>query len=53
MSYVLSSRDNVRTMDDVEHAAFRVKPAFSKDLREALNPSRRRREERTRRERRS
>ncbi|MDQ6655363.1 MAG: hypothetical protein M3Y80_06075 [Verrucomicrobiota bacterium] len=51
--YVLSNKVNVRTMEDVERSFFRVNPAFTKDLRDAMNPGRRRREERDRRQRRS
>lgn len=38
IGYVLSSKVNVRTMDDVDHATFRVNPSYSRDLKEALNP---------------
>jgi hypothetical protein len=48
--YVLSNKVNVRVIEDVERAFFRVNPADSKDLRNAVNPSRRR--EQTRRQRR-
>jgi hypothetical protein len=40
--YVLSNKVNVRVIEDVERAFFRVNPADSKDLRDALNPSRKR-----------
>jgi len=40
-------------MEDVEKAFFRVDAAYTKDLRDALNPGRRREQERTRRRRRS
>jgi hypothetical protein len=48
--YVLSNKVNVRVMEDVERAFFRVNPADSKDLRDAINPSRKR--EQVRRQRR-
>ena len=54
--YVISNKVNIRLMEDVEKAFFRVNPAFSVALRDAVNPARRRvRErahERTRRRRR-
>jgi len=40
--YVLSDKVNVRTMEDVEHAVFRVNASYARDLRDALNPGRRR-----------
>ena len=42
LGYVLSNKVNVRTREDVERAFFRVNPAYSKDLRDAVNPGRRR-----------
>ncbi len=51
-NYVLSSKVNVRLMEDVRKAFFRVNPAFSKDLQDAVNPSRKRDRERTDRQRR-
>jgi hypothetical protein len=48
--YVLSNKVNVRVIEDVERAFFRVNPADSKDLRDAINPSRKR--EQVRRQRR-
>jgi hypothetical protein len=45
-NYVLSNKVNVRLMEDVEKASFRVNPAFSKDLQDAVNPSRKRERER-------
>lgn len=53
MGYILSNKVNVRTMDDVERAFFRVNPAFARDLKDATNPSRARERQRERRERRS
>ena len=46
MGYVLSNKVNVRLMEDVEKAFFRVNPAHSKDLQDAVNPSRKRERER-------
>jgi hypothetical protein len=48
--FVLSNKVNIRVIEDVERAFFRVNPADAKDLRDAVNPSRRR--ERVRRQRR-
>jgi hypothetical protein len=42
--YVVSNKVNIRTMDDVKKAAFRVNPAQSKDLRDAVYPSRKKAE---------
>lgn len=54
MGYVVANKVNVRTLKDVESAFFRVSPAHAKDLRDAVNPARKRREERDgRRQRRS
>jgi hypothetical protein len=50
--YVLSNKVNIRVIDDVERAFFRVNPADSKDLRDAVNPGRKRDQERARRQRR-
>ena len=49
--YVLCDRVNVRTMEDVENAVFRVNASYARDLRDALNPSRRREEKGRRRRR--
>src|SRR3989442_5731466 len=40
--YVLCDKVNVRTMEDVERAVFRVNASYARDLRDALNPGRRR-----------
>ncbi len=50
--YVLSNKVNIRLIEDVEKAFFRVNAAYAKDLRDAVNPGRRREQERTRRQRR-
>ena len=52
LGYVLSDKVNVRTQEDVERASFRVNASYSRDLKDALNPGRRRQEQRDRRERR-
>ena len=49
--YVDSSKVNVTDMDDVERGNFRVNSSYSRDLRDALHPNRRR-EDRGRRQRR-
>ena len=51
--YVLTNKVNLRSAEEVERAFFRVNPTFSKDLRNAANPGRRReQQQRTRRPRR-
>jgi hypothetical protein len=50
--YVVSNKVNIRVIEDVERAFFRVDATYAKDLREAINPGRRRDQERTRRQRR-
>ncbi len=52
LGYVLASKVNVRTKEDVERSFFRVNPSYSRDLKDALNPSAARDERRERRERR-
>ena len=44
--YVISNKVNIRLMEDVEKASFRVNPTYSKDLQDAVNPSRKRERER-------
>ena len=51
MGYVISSKVNVGSMEDVERSFFRVNASYARDLRDAVNPGRRR-EEKTRRRRR-
>ena len=51
LGYVDSSKVNITNMDDVERSTFRVNSSYSKDLRDALHPNRKR-EERGRRQRR-
>ena len=48
LGYVLSNKVNLRKMEDVERAFFRVNAAYAHDLRDAINPGRRRDQERTR-----
>ena len=40
LDYVVSNKVNIRTMDDVKKATFRVNPAHGRDLRDAVYPSR-------------
>ncbi len=52
MGYVLCNKVNIRKMEDVQRAFFRTNPTDTQDLRDAVNPARRRaREQRTRRRR--
>jgi hypothetical protein len=51
LGYILCDKLSVRTMEDVEHAVFRVNASYARELRDALSPSRRR-EEKSRRRRR-
>jgi hypothetical protein len=51
--YVLCDRVNVRTIDDVKGASFRVNPTHARDLRDAVYPSRSKPEQKQRRRRRS
>lgn len=53
LGYVLSNKVNLRMLEDVERAFFRVNSAYAKDLRDALNPGRRREQDHSRRRRRS
>jgi hypothetical protein len=50
--YVLSNKVNIRLIEDAEKAFFRVNAAYAKDLRDAVNPGRKRERERTQRQRR-
>ena len=45
-NYILTNKVNIRLIEDVEKAFFRVNPAFSVALRDAVNPARRRERER-------
>ena len=53
MDYVISNKVNVRTMDAVKSASFRVNPAFARELKDAVYPSRQSKPESGRRKRRS
>jgi hypothetical protein len=44
---------NISTMEDAENAYFRVNSAYARDLRDAINPGRRREDKTRRRRRRS
>lgn len=52
LGYVTANKVNLIKMEDVEAAVLRVNPSYSHDLRDALNPSKRRDQDRTRRRRR-
>jgi hypothetical protein len=52
LGYVTSNKVNLIKIADVEDAILRVNPSYSHDLRDALNPSRRRDQDRSRRQRR-
>ncbi|HLW34043.1 MAG TPA: hypothetical protein VKS98_00130 [Chthoniobacterales bacterium] len=47
--YVLADKVNVRTMEDVERAVFRVNASYARDLKEAIRPGRHEPERRRRR----
>ena len=49
--YILADKVNVRTMEDVERAVFRVNASYARELKDALHPGRRREPERRRRRR--
>lgn len=52
LGYVLSSKVNVRTIEDVERSTFQVNPSYARELKDAIHPSRHREEKRQRRVRR-
>ncbi|MDQ6809196.1 MAG: hypothetical protein M3Z64_07205 [Verrucomicrobiota bacterium] len=52
MGYVLANKVNVRLIEDVERSILRVNPAYTRDLRDAISPSKRRDQDRTGRDRR-
>lgn len=52
LGYVLASKVNVRTVEDVERSFLRVNPSYSRDLKDALNPNASRDDRRARRDRR-
>jgi len=49
LGYVLSDKVNIRTIEDVERAIFRVNASYARDLKDALHPGRREPERRRRR----
>jgi len=49
LGYVLSDKVNLRTMESVERSVFRVNPSYARDLRDAIQPGRRREQTRRRR----
>ncbi len=51
LGYVLADKVNVRTMEDVERSLFRVNSSYARDLRDAIQPGRRRDHEQRRRRR--
>jgi hypothetical protein len=51
LGYVLADKVNVRTMEDVGDATFRVNAAYTRDLKDALHPGRHREREPRRRRR--
>jgi|SRR5437588_8348189 len=51
LGYVLTDKVNVRTMEDVERANFRVNASYARDLKDAVRPAGRREPERRRRRR--
>ena len=53
MGYLLATKVNIRTLEDVERASFRVNPSYAHDLKDALDPNRRREAAKQRRRRRS
>jgi hypothetical protein len=52
MGYVVSNKVNIRTMDAVSSASFRVNPAFARILKDAVYPARKREVKTSRRQRR-
>ena len=52
MGYLLATKVNVRTLEDVKRTSFRVNPSYVHDLKDALDPNRRREAEKHRRRRR-
>ena len=53
MGYLLATKVNIKTLEDVERTSFRVNPSYVHDLKDALDPSRRREATKQRRRRRS
>jgi len=53
MGYLLATKVNIKTLEDVERASFRVNPSYAHDLKDALDPGGRREASKQRRRRRS
>ena len=51
LGYVLSEEMKVRSVEDVERSVFRVNASYARDLRDAIQPGRRREQTRRRRRR--
>ena len=51
LGYILSDKVNIRTMEDVERAIFRVNASYARDLKDAIHPDRDREREGRRRRR--
>jgi hypothetical protein len=51
IGYVLTNKVNVQKMEDVERAAFRVNPSYSRDLKDSMRPTSRKDDDRRRRRR--
>ncbi len=49
IGYVLSNKVNVQHMEDVERASFRVNPSYARELKDAIRPQVRAKDERRRR----
>jgi hypothetical protein len=52
MGYLLATKVNIKTLEDVERTSFRVNPSYAHDLKDSLDPYRRREQEKHRRRRR-
>lgn len=50
--YVVATKVSFRSVEDMERGQFRVNPSYSRDLKDALNPSAGRDQQRERRDRR-
>ena len=53
MGYVLSNKVNIRRVEEVESASFRVNPSYAHELKDAMSPGRKREQENVRRKRRT
>src|SRR5438874_11996162 len=53
MGYLLATKVNIKTLEDVERTSFRVKPSYAHDLKDARDPNRRGEAEKRRRRRQS